>query len=284
MPTHSSDDTAGKRPEAMESPDTHGLGAPETRETRDSPDARDVHDHRDAIDALGATAPRSLREAPAATTPMFRQYLAAKEQHRDAILLFRMGDFYAMFFEDALVASRALELALTARGRGTAAEAPMCGVPAHAADSYIARLVRLGHRVAICEQTEDPKVARGLVSREVVRVVSPGTMTDPGSLEARAALYIASLTMARDGVGLAFADLSTGEFLAWDGDPARAREVLAGYSPREIVHAEDHIPGETLLGDLQGSSSLLSPRPGWTFADHSARKTLMDHFRVATVD
>src|SRR5213593_4541446 len=119
MPTHSPDEPAGEGPEVIE------------------------RNGRRDLDVVAAT-------------PMFRQYLTAKERHRDAILLFRMGDFYEMFFEDAIVASRALELALTARGRGTANEAPMCGVPAHAAESYIARLVRLGHRVAICEQTEDP--------------------------------------------------------------------------------------------------------------------------------
>src|SRR5438093_6341446 len=241
MPTHSPDEPAGNGPEAFEAPEALDPGATdmrEARETRASPDVRDVHDRRDAADAL-ATTGRSLRDAPAATTPMFRQYLAAKEQHRDAILLFRMGDFYEMFFEDALVASRALELALTARGRGTAAEAPMCGVPAHAADSYIARLVRLGHRVAICEQTEDPRSAKGLVSREVVRVVSPGTMTD--SLEASTPLYIASVATSRDGAGLAFADLSTGEFLAWDGEPSRAREVLGGDGPRADVAGADRV-------------------------------------------
>src|SRR6185295_14693701 len=133
-----------------------------------------------------------------ALTPMLRQYRQVKAEHPDAILMFRLGDFYEMFFDDALVASKALALTLTARGRGTAAEAPMCGVPYHAADGYIARLVHGGHRVAICDQVEDPRQAKGIVRREVTRVVSPGTLTDPAHLPAREPSFIAAV--AGDGV------------------------------------------------------------------------------------
>ena len=119
-------------------------------------------------------------------TPAMRQYFDAKRQHRDAIVFFRMGDFYEMFYEDALVASRALELTLTSRSKdANGSSIPMCGIPFHAADGYIARLVRQGFRVAICEQVEDPKKAKGLVRREVVRVVSPGTLTGSAYLGAR---------------------------------------------------------------------------------------------------
>src|SRR5262245_40906809 len=115
-----------------------------------------------------------------------RQYLDAKQQHRDALLFFRMGDFYEMFYEHALLASRALDLTLTSRSRDSnGGSIPMCGVPFHAADGYIARLVKKGFRVAICDQVEDPRKAKGLVKREVVRVVSPGTLTDSGYLDAR---------------------------------------------------------------------------------------------------
>src|SRR5213593_474204 len=117
-------------------------------------------------------------------TPMLEQYHRIKREHRDAILMFRMGDFYEMFFEDALKASSVLEIALTARGKGTQNEAPMCGVPWHSVDSYIARLIASGHKVAVCDQVEDARLARGLVRREVVRVVSRGTLTDPASLDA----------------------------------------------------------------------------------------------------
>src|SRR5436305_7793219 len=131
--------------------------------------------------------------APA--TPAMRQYLDAKQQHRDAILLFRMGDFYEMFYEDALVGARALDLTLTSRSKDASGGGiPMCGVPHHAVDGYIARLVRKGFRVAICEQTEDPRKAKGLVKREVVRVVSPGTLTDANYLDAREPAFLMSVS------------------------------------------------------------------------------------------
>ena len=123
-----------------------------------------------------------------------RQYFDAKRQYRDAIVFFRMGDFYEMFYEDALTAARALELTLTSRSKDASGGAiPMCGVPYHAADGYIARLVRKGFRVAVCEQVEDPKKAKGLVRREVVRVVSPGTLTDAGYLEAREPAFLMAI-------------------------------------------------------------------------------------------
>src|ERR671919_105893 len=150
-------------------------------------------------------------------TPAMRQYLDAKQQHRDAILFFRMGDFYEMFYEDALLAARALDLTLTSRSKDANGGAiPMCGVPHHAADGYIARLVKKGFRVAVVEQVEDPKKAKGLVRREVVRVVSPGTLTDAGYLDAREPAFLIALFPAPDaaGFGAALLDLSTGEFTA----------------------------------------------------------------------
>src|SRR5713226_8533703 len=126
-------------------------------------------------------------------TPMLRQYQKIKAENPDAILMFRLGDFYEMFFDDALVASKALSLTLTSRGRGTKNEAPMCGVPYHAAEGYVARLVRGGFRVAICDQLEDPRAAKGIVRRAVTRVLSPGTVTDEGQLRAREPNFIAAL-------------------------------------------------------------------------------------------
>jgi len=122
---------------------------------------------------------------PSTLTPMFRQYRALKRDHPNAILLFRMGDFYEMFYEDAKEASRILELTLTARGKGTDNVVPMCGFPHHQLEAYTARLVRADQRVAICDQVEDPRKAKGLVRREVVRVVTPGTVTDPAQLDAK---------------------------------------------------------------------------------------------------
>ena len=173
-----------------------------------------------------------------------RQYLDAKQQHRDAILFFRMGDFYEMFYEDALVAARALELTLTSRSKdANGGGIPMCGVPFHAVDGYIARLVKKGFRVAICDQVEDPRKAKGLVKREVVRVVSPGTLTDANYLDAREPAFLMAVAPARPRtaprVGVALLDLSTGEFSAAeyagaDGLQALADE-LAVLRPREIV-------------------------------------------------
>src|SRR5512134_119508 len=127
-------------------------------------------------------------------TPAMRQYLDAKHQYRDALVFFRMGDFYEMFYEDALVAARALELTLTSRSKDASGGAiPMCGVPYHAADGYITRLVRKGFRVAVCEQVEDPRKAKGLVRREVVRVISPGTFTDAAYLDAREPAFLMAI-------------------------------------------------------------------------------------------
>ena len=140
---------------------------------------------------------------PAGATPAMRQYFDAKRQYRDAIVFFRMGDFYEMFYEDALTAARALELTLTSRSKDASGGAiPMCGVPFHAADGYIARLVRKGFRVAVVEQVEDPKKAKGLVRREVVRVVSPGTLTDAGYLEAREPAFLLALAPIAAGAGV----------------------------------------------------------------------------------
>src|SRR5438552_12958473 len=161
--------------------------------------------------------------SPASATPAMRQYLDAKRQHRDAIVFFRMGDFYEMFYEDALAASRALDLTLTSRSKDAGGNGiPMCGIPFHAADGYLAKLVRKGFRVAICEQVEDPKKAKGLVRREVVRVVSPGTLTDANYLDAREPAFLmaivegsqpdAARTLQGPRCGVALLDHSTGEF------------------------------------------------------------------------
>src|SRR5215216_2794581 len=184
--------------------------------------------------------------APVSVTPAMRQYLDAKQQHRDAILLFRMGDFYEFFYEDALVAARALELTLTSRSKDVnGGGIPMCGVPFHAVDGYIARLVRKGFRVAICDQVEDPRKAKGIVKREVVRVVSPGTLTDASYLDAREPTFLMAITPALPGpgYGAALLDLSTGEFTTAEYLGPESRQALLDelsvLRPREIVAASD---------------------------------------------
>jgi DNA mismatch repair protein MutS len=235
-------------------------------------------------------------------TPAMRQYLDAKQHHRDAILFFRMGDFYEMFFEDALVAARALELTLTSRSKdGHGSAIPMCGIPFHAVDGYIARLVKKGFRVAICDQVEDPRKAKGLVKREVVRVVSPGTLTDAGYLDAREPAFLMAITPKGAGgrgfpatVGAALLDLSTGEFSAAeyvgdDGVRALADE-LAVLKPREIVVPSGDMPNQPapeVLAILPGGGAAalrITPVEAWTFDPDSARRTLLDQLRAGGLE
>ena len=137
-------------------------------------------------------------------SPMMQQYMDIKEAHQDCILFFRLGDFYEMFFEDAKLVSRELELTLTGKNCGLEERAPMCGVPFHSADTYIARLIEKGHKVAICEQTEDPAAAKGLVKREVIRIVTPGTVLSSNMLKEKENNYIASIYAGEDSIGLAY--------------------------------------------------------------------------------
>jgi len=229
-----------------------------------------------------------MREAES-LTPMFRQYRALKRQHPDAILLFRMGDFYEMFEEDAKRASRLLELTLTARGKGTQNVVPMCGFPHHQLESYTARLVRANQRVAICDQVEDPRQAKGLVRREVVRMVTPGTMTDPSQLEAKENLWVAAVAEANQRPGAAFLDLSTGELLAWEAaadtrDPwDELADVLRSFAPRELVHAEGFERAQSLV--RQGViDAVLTPADPYAFAPLAAVKLLQRQFGVASLD
>ncbi len=232
-----------------------------------------------------------------------RQYFDAKRQYRDAIVFFRMGDFYEMFYEDALVAARALELTLTSRSKdASGGSIPMCGVPYHAVDGYLARLVKKGFRVAICEQVEDPKKAKGLVRREVVRVVSPGTLTDAAYLDAREPAFLMALAPAMapvrrqgpdgqetslEAVGVALIDLSTGEFLSAEyagktGLQALADE-MAVLRPRELLTPvdftmADRLPAIAALGIPTTSAD------GWSFEPEAARACLVEQFRTKSLD
>jgi DNA mismatch repair protein MutS len=168
-----------------------------------------------------------------------RQYLDVKSKYPDAILFFRLGDFYEMFYEDAVYVSRALSLTLTSRDKGKEDPTPMCGVPHHSARGYIQRLTELGHRVALCEQLEDPKLVKGMVKRGVVRVITPGVILDEESLEPRTPNYVAAVAgEARDGYGLAFADVTTGDFRATSCATTEGLlDELARAEPREILLA-----------------------------------------------
>ena len=190
----------------------------------------------------------------ASQTPVMRQYLAAKAAHPDALLFFRMGDFYELFFEDAVVAARALDLTLTARNKGADDEIPMAGVPHHAASSYVQRLLEQGFKVAICEQMADPSKVKGIVPREVVRVVTPGIAFDDAGIEARQNHYLVAVE--RDGArpfGVAALDLSTGELSACEAaDAAAALAELVRLDPREVLVG----PGaEAVAGALRAGAS-----------------------------
>ena len=231
----------------------------------------------------------SSAHASVSATPAMRQYLDTKAQHRDAILFFRMGDFYEMFYEDALVAARALELTLTTRSRDAGgASIPMCGVPFHAADTYIGRLVKKGFRVAVCDQVEDPRKAKGLVRREVVRVVSPGTLTDSTYLDAREPAFIMSLAPGRGkaaaSIGVALIDLSTGEFTVAEYAGPEGRQALADemavLKPREIIAPAD-LDLHTILPSLaEGGVPATAVEP-WAFDLEAARRTLLDQVHAA---
>src|SRR3954462_7598124 len=216
---------------------------------------------------------------PAGATPAMRQYFDAKRQYRDAIVFFRMGDFYEMFYEDALTAARALELTLTSRSKdSTGGAIPMCGVPFHAADGYIARLVRKGFRVAVVEQVEDPKKAKGLVRREVVRVVSPGTLTDAGYLDAREPAFLMGIYPSASSYGVALLDVSTGEFTTTeysgvDGRQALADEIVV-LRPREIL-APAGADAVVEMGNQLRLDVRVTTADGWTFEFEAARAALL---------
>ncbi len=217
-----------------------------------------------------------------------RQFFDAKRQHRDAIVLFRMGDFYEMFYEDAIAASRVLELALTSRAKDASGVAiPMCGVPFHALDTYLGRLVRKGYRVAICDQVEDPRKAKGIVRREVTRVVSPGTFTDASYLDAREPAFLAAIVpagLASPAWGLAFLDVSTGEFAAAEfdgiGAPAAIAAELAVLRPRELVVAE-HAEVDAALTPL--ASPRITRVEDWSIEPGRARAALCEQLRTTSL-
>ena len=174
-------------------------------------------------------------------TPMKKQYQEIKQQHQDCLLFFRLGDFYEMFDEDAKLASRELDLALTTRDRAEKdpeKRTPMCGIPYHSAEAYIARLIAKGYKVAICEQTEDPALAKGLVSRDVIRIISPGTVTESSMLEEGKSNYICAVYLNQDKGGAAFCDVSTGEFCcaAYEEDAVNhILNELGRFAPREAL-------------------------------------------------
>ncbi len=218
-------------------------------------------------------------------TPMMRQYLEIKSGYPDAILFFRMGDFYEMFLDDALLASRVLDIALTSRNKGSGDEIPFCGVPFHSATPYIARLIENGHKVAICEQVEDPKQSKGLVKREVVRVVTPGLLIESESLIPDENNYLLALhELSPQAWGCAWLDVSTGEFRATEAAGALAALAeAAGVNPREIL-LSDALNLDSVPADLRSffADRIISRAPSWIFDRDYASTLLCSHFGVAS--
>lgn len=221
-------------------------------------------------------------------TPMFAQYLEIKSQYPDTILLYRLGDFYETFFDDAKVAARELDLVLTGRDGGKAmGRVPMAGLPHHAADGYIARLVAKGYRVAVCEQVEDPRAARGLVRRDVIRVITPGTLVEPRMLEERRNNFLAAVCQGKTGFGLALADLSTGEFAACElsgADSLRALvEELGRLEPAEVLLEPGLDQEERLLKPIQLLGAAVTRSEARTFNQNDAYRRLTSHFGVPSL-
>ena len=242
---------------------------------------------------------------------MLRQYQELKQQHPGTLLFFRLGDFYELFFDDALTGSRELQITLTARHKESGNPVPMCGVPHHSAANYIARLVRKGYRVAICEQTEEAGKTKKLVRREVVRVVTPGTPIDPQLLEAREPVFLAAVCSAGDTIGAAFLDISTGEFRVTQESGrdswTRIRAALESYAPRELLFPASlgALIKSSLTGRVQteplplggdspaepnisaheyGFASTLTPFEDWRWQKDECATLLLDHFKVRTLD
>ncbi|MBF9035932.1 DNA mismatch repair protein MutS [Rhodobacterales bacterium HKCCE2091] len=222
----------------------------------------------------------------AQATPMMAQYLEIKAQHRDALLFYRMGDFYEMFFDDAEAAAEALDIALTKRGKHAGDDIPMCGVPAHSAEGYLLTLIRKGFRVAICEQMEDPaeakkRGAKSVVRREVVRLVTPGTLTEDTLLEPRRHNFLAAWADIRGEGALAWADISTGAFQVMACAPVRLGPELARLAPAEILVADGTALPDALSADSPAAVTPLSPA---SFESRGAERRLGDLFGVQTLD
>ncbi|MDO4599261.1 MAG: DNA mismatch repair protein MutS [[Ruminococcus] gnavus] len=215
---------------------------------------------------------------------MMQQYMETKKQYQDCILFYRLGDFYEMFFEDALTASRELEITLTGKNCGQEERAPMCGVPYHAVEGYLNKLVSKGYKVAICEQVEDPKQAKGIVKREVVRIVTPGTNLDTQALDETKNNYIMCIVYIADRYGLSIADVSTGEYFVTElEESAKLLDEIYRFMPSEIICNESYYMSGMDLDDLKDRLGItIYSLDSWYFDDEVCRQKLLEHFKVAS--
>ena len=218
-------------------------------------------------------------------TPMMQHYLKTKEEYPDCILFYRLGDFYEMFFDDAITVSRELELTLTGKACGLEERAPMCGVPHHACDSYLNKLVAKGYKVAICEQVEDPKQAKGIVKREVVRIVTPGTNIDMQSLDEAKNNYMMCIVYLTDHFGIATVDVTTGDYFVTEVDSERKLiDEINKFMPSEIVCNEAFYMSGVDVDDLKNRMQIaISSIDSWYFGDDLAKETLLSHFHIQTL-
>ncbi|MFV0464901.1 MAG: DNA mismatch repair protein MutS [Lachnospiraceae bacterium] len=219
-------------------------------------------------------------------TPMMQHYLQTKEENKDCILFYRLGDFYEMFFEDAITVSRELELTLTGKNCGVEERAPMCGVPHHAVEGYLNRLVKKGYKVAICEQVEDPKDAKGIVKREVVRIVTPGTNLDAQSLDEGKNNYLMSIVYLADKYGVSIADVSTGDFYVTEVSSERKLfDEIFKYQPSEIICNEPFFMSGADVQQIKDRLFIpISSLDPWYFSDETASGILKEHFKLHTLD
>jgi len=221
---------------------------------------------------------------PGKLTPMMQRYTEVKGQNPEALLLFRMGDFYELFFEDAQVVSPVLGLTLTSRDKNSDNPVPMAGFPYHALDGYLQKLIRAGYRVAICDQVEDPRTAKGMVRREVTQTITPGTLTDPALLDPHSYNYIAGIASTRDGIGLSWLELSTGLFQATTVTLTGLADELARLSPAECLVSED-VEQELGIDSLSQQLGIsLARRAPWQFGVEACRRTLLEHFGTLTLE
>lgn len=222
----------------------------------------------------------------AGLSPMMTQYVETKKQYPDCILFYRLGDFYEMFFEDALTASKELEITLTGKECGLEERAPMCGVPYHAVDSYLYKLVQKGYKVAIAEQMEDPKLAKGLVKREVIRVVTPGTITSSQALDETKNNYLMGIVYIGDTYGISTCDMTTGDYLVTEVEGERnLLDEIHKFAPSEIICNEAFYMSSIDLDDLKNRYHVaVSSLDSHYFSDDSCRKVLKEHFHVGTLD
>ncbi len=219
-------------------------------------------------------------------TPMMAQYLETKKEYKDCILFYRLGDFYEMFFEDAEIASKELELTLTGKSCGQEERAPMCGVPYHAVDTYLNRLVNRGYKVAICEQVEDPKLAKGLVKREVIRIVSRGTNLDTSSMDERSNNFLMCICYLDNGSGIAVSDITTGDFYLTEvKDVKGILDEVERYSPREIICNEAFMMSDFPFAAIKDRSDLsVNAIDSHHFDEKECNKAIKSHFKVNSVE